>query len=121
MSQSGIIFATKSNFSDVPRPLGNNLTYFLNANDGDRLYAMKSNGSVFPVNAGGAAAAVYASGAFETVSTVITPNANPALSENIPFIIISAVGVTPLPNQFQIDETGVYEITFNVSTTVQVN
>jgi len=47
--QSGLSIANKANFSDVPKPSGNNLSYFLNRNDADRLYAMKSNGSVFPI------------------------------------------------------------------------
>jgi hypothetical protein len=50
--QSGIFIGNKANFSDVPRPSGNNLSYFLNSNDGDSLWAMKSNGSVFPIITG---------------------------------------------------------------------
>jgi hypothetical protein len=46
MSQSGIFPANKSGFGQVPRPIGNNLSYFLNANDGDKLSVMKADGSV---------------------------------------------------------------------------
>lgn len=49
MSQSGIFPANKSGYQQVPRPSGNNLSYFLNANDNDKLWAMKSDGSVFPI------------------------------------------------------------------------
>jgi len=48
--QSGLFIANKGTFGNVPKPSANNLTYFLNANDGNKLYAMKSNGSVFPVS-----------------------------------------------------------------------
>lgn len=47
---SGIFISNESNFSDVPRPSGRNLSYFLNINDGDALYAMRSDRSVFPIN-----------------------------------------------------------------------
>jgi len=47
--QSGIFIANSSNNGPIPRPSANNLAYFLNANDGDKLYAMRSNGAIFPV------------------------------------------------------------------------
>lgn len=39
-------------FINVPTPSGNNLSFFLNANDGNKLYAMRSDRSVFLVPTG---------------------------------------------------------------------
>lgn len=47
---SGIFISNSSNFSDVPVPSGRNIAYFLNANDDNALYGMRSDRSVFPIN-----------------------------------------------------------------------
>lgn len=47
--QSGIFISNKGTYNNVPKPSAGNLTYFLNANDGDKLYAMTSKSVVFPV------------------------------------------------------------------------
>lgn len=47
--QSGLFITNKGTYNNVPVPSANNLTYFLNANDGDKLYAMNSKKVVFPV------------------------------------------------------------------------
>jgi hypothetical protein len=50
MSQTpGIFNIGSGTFANIPRPSANNLTFFLNANDGNLLYAMHSNGSVTKV------------------------------------------------------------------------
>jgi len=47
--QSGNFPIGKSSFQDVPKPIGRNISFFLNANDNNLLYGMRSNGSVFKV------------------------------------------------------------------------
>ncbi len=47
--QSGLYPIGSGTFANVPRPSKNNLTFFLNANDRNRLYVMAHNGSVQPV------------------------------------------------------------------------
>jgi len=47
--QSGLFIANKGSYLNIPVPSKGNITYFLNSNDGDSLYGMKSDRSVFPV------------------------------------------------------------------------
>lgn len=80
MSQtSGIFIANKASFSDVPRPTGNNLSYFLNRFDGDSLWAMRSNRSVFPI------------GAYLSFNVTLTPAQIFTLS-TVPVEVVPAVG-----------------------------
>jgi hypothetical protein len=61
--QAGIYISNKGTYNNVPKPSAGNLTYFLNANDGDKLYAMKSDRSVFAVSVLSTANGPYANDA----------------------------------------------------------
>jgi len=48
--QSGLFIANKGSYLNIPVPSKGNITYFLNANDGDKFYGMLHDRSVFPVS-----------------------------------------------------------------------
>lgn len=111
MSQSGIFPGNKSGYQQVPTPSGNNLSYFLNSNDGDRLYAKKSDGSVFPISADLNVKVSLTSDQVKTLNSIpvqATPNPGPgraiivtSFSANMQNVTIgwtsSILGITPNP------------------------